>query len=92
MQKTPKPPKFNFEDMKAEATSPDPAVRKRVFTEYFERFEEFPSYLFDNTHHVDELLLQTIRDLSKDPATSKNMQRGIVALLQRLPTVDGGTM
>ena len=88
MQKQAKPPKFNFDEMKAEATSPDPAVRKKIFTEYFERFEEFPSYLFDNTDKIDSLLYQTIQDILKDPATTKNMQKGISALMQRLPSVD----
>jgi hypothetical protein len=86
MQKQAKQPKFNFAEMKAEATSPDPAVRKKMFTEYFERFEEFPSYLFDNTHSIDPQLHQTIQDISKDPATTKNMHKGIEALRQRLPS------
>lgn len=86
MQKTVKPPKFNFEDMKAAATSPDPAVRKKVFTEYFERFEEFPSYLFDSTHSIDPQLYQTIQDIQKDPATTKSMHKGIETLMQRLPS------
>ena len=41
--------KFDFEELKAGAMSADPRTRKDVFKEYFERFEEFPSYLFDNS-------------------------------------------
>lgn len=79
--------KFDFEEMKAAATHSDPAVRKKVFKEYFEQFEEFPSYLFDNTYKIDEMLLSTIQDLEKDPETSKSMHKGIVDLLRRLPSV-----
>jgi hypothetical protein len=86
--KTPKQPKFNFEEMKTGATSQNPAVRKKAFEEYFERFEEFPSYLFDNSQRIDSQLLQTIQDLIKDPETSKTMQKAIATLMQRLPSVE----
>lgn len=79
-----KKPRLRFTDIKDAATSPDPLVRKRMFEEYFERFEEFPSYLFDNEHGVDSRLRETIADLQKDPNTSKAMQRGIEALIMRL--------
>jgi hypothetical protein len=82
--KEPKPPKFNFEEMKAGATSENIAVRKKTFLEYFERFEEFPSYLFDNSETIDSRLLQTIQELSSDPSTSNKMQKGITILMQRL--------
>jgi hypothetical protein len=85
MQKVPKQPRFNFEILKAEATSMNPAIRKKTFKEYFERFEEFPSYLFDNTERIDGRLSDTIRDLANDPETSKTMHRGIAALMLRLP-------
>ncbi len=78
--------KFNFEEMKTAATSKDPLVRKSVFSEYFERFGEFPSYLFDNENGLDEQLSQTIEDLKKDPETTDAMQKGIVILLGRLPS------
>lgn len=71
--------------MKAAAAHKDPAVRKQAFIEYFERFQEFPSYLFDNASKIDENLYQTMQDLLKDPATTKEMQKGIEALLDRLP-------
>ena len=77
--------KFNYEALKAAATSADPAVRKQMFIEYFERFEEFPSYLFDNNDAVDARLRETIQDLSNDPETSREMRKGIDLLLQRLP-------
>lgn len=80
-----KKPKFSFEELKAAATSLNAKVRKKVFEEYFERFEEFPSYLFDNENGIDERLYQTIRDLQSDPETTKNMQKGIEVLLNRLP-------
>jgi hypothetical protein len=86
MQKPPKQAKFNFEELKTTATSPDPAVRKQTFIEYFERFEEFPSYLFDNSEKIDDRLFQTIQDLKKDPGTSTLMQKGLEILLNRLPT------
>ena len=82
--KKPKQEKFDFEKMKSEAMHKDPAVRKKVFIEYFERFEEFPSYLFDNNEKMDERLSNTIRDLKEDPETPKAMLKGIEALLDRL--------
>ena len=87
MQKTQKPEKFNFEKLKAEATSGDAAIRKRTFKEYFERFEEFPSYLFDNSQKIDSLLYETIQDLMNDSETTKAMQKGIAILMARLPAV-----
>lgn len=78
--------KFSFEKLKAAATSEDPVVRKNIFIEYFERFEEFPSYLFDNTEEIDKMFLQTIRDIENDVNTSELMHKGIVALMRRLPT------
>lgn len=87
MVKAQKFPKFSFDKLKAEATSPDPDIRKKTFQEYFERFSEYPSYLFDNTDKIDSILLQTIEDLKKDPETSDAMQKGLVALLNRLPAI-----
>jgi len=74
--------------MKAAATSTDSDVRKNVFIEYFERFGEFPSYLFDNENGIDDLLSQTIEDLQKDPAITIAMKKGIDLLLGRLPSQD----
>ena len=82
-----KPAKFNFEEMKAGATSPNPALRKKTFQEYFERFEEFPSYLFDSGETVDSRLQQTIQELSSDPTTPKTMQKAIQSLIERLPSL-----
>jgi hypothetical protein len=84
--KEPKQAKYNFETMKAAASSKDPAVRKQAFIEYFERFHEFPSFLFDNESKIDETLYQTMQDLIKDPETTKDMHKGIDALLGRLPS------
>lgn len=81
----PKQAKFNFEEMRFAATHKDRIVRKKIFIEYFERFEEFPSYLFDNETKIDERLSETIEDLLRDPETSKAMHKGIALLLQRLP-------
>jgi len=81
----PKPTKYNFEKMKAAATSDNPSVRKAIFFEYFERFGEFPSYLFENEEKIDSRLQKTIDDLRKDPNTTKEMQKGIEVLLNRLP-------
>ena len=78
--------KFNFEEMKKAATSDNPQTRKMIFIEYFTRFGEFPSYLFDNEKGVDEQLSQTIADLKNDPETPSAMQKGIVLLLSRLPS------
>lgn len=78
--------KFSFDELKADATSDDPTTRKNMFKKYFERFEEFPSYLFDNTEGIDRLLLQTIRDIANDSSTSEQMQKGIVTLMERLPS------
>jgi len=82
----PKKEKFDFKTMKDAATSDKPAVRKQAFVDYFERFAEFPSYLFDNQKQIDERLLATIRDLLKDPETTKEMHKGIQALMGRLPS------
>jgi oligoendopeptidase F len=86
MADTEKKSKFNFEELKAGATSPDAKVRRKAFEEYFERFEEFPSYLFDNTNGVDTMLAETIRDIENDPETPKNMRKGIEVLMMRLPS------
>ncbi len=82
---TPKKEKFDFEKMKAGATSDDPRVRKEAFVDYFERFKEFPSYLFDNEYKIDARLAVTIRDISRDTNVSKDLLEGISALLRRLP-------
>ena len=84
--KEPKREKFDFETMKAAAAHKDPAVRKQAFIQYFERFEEFPSYLFDNEQRIDERLFETMQDLIKDSETTKAMHKGIEALLERLPS------
>ena len=81
-----KPAKYNFEKMKSAATSDNPSIRKAVFLEYFERFGEFPSYLFENEGAVDARLQRTIDDLRKDPTTTTAIQKGIDALLLRLPS------
>lgn len=86
IEKEPKREKFDFETMKAAAANTNPAIRKVAFIEYFERFEEFPSYLFDNEQKIDESLYRTMQDLIKDPETSKAMHKGIEALLERLPS------
>jgi dephospho-CoA kinase len=86
MQKVPKQEKFDFEKMKARATSQNAAIRKRTFKEYFERFQEFPSYLFDNSEKIDDLLYQTIQDLLQDAETTKAMHKGIEILMMRLPS------
>jgi hypothetical protein len=85
-QKPPKPEKFNFEILKAEATSENRDVRKKIFKDYFERFEEFPSYLFDNSDKIDSRLSETIQDLTNDPETTKAMHKGIAVLMMRLPS------
>ena len=84
-EQKPKAEKFNFEKMKAAAMHDDPSVRKSMFIEYFERFDEFPSYLFDNEHEMDSRLYRTMQDIQNDPKTSRAMQKGIEALMQRLP-------
>lgn len=86
MADTEKKSRFNFEALKAGATSGDAKTRKKVFEEYFERFEEFPSYLFDNSNGIDVMLAETIRDIENDPEISKSMRKGIEALMMRLPS------
>ena len=76
--------KFDFEKMKSAALSPEPAVRKAAFLEYFERFSEFPSYLFDNEQKIDDGFLATILDIEKDPEMTKPILMGIAALRDRL--------
>jgi|GEM_PF-811012 hypothetical protein len=85
LEKNTKRAKFDFEHMKEGSTHKDAAVRKRTFIEYFERFEEFPSYLFDNETNIDARLYETIQDLLKDPELSKAIRDGVGALLLRLP-------
>ena len=87
MAKAEKKIKFNFAELNAGATSTNPNVRKKTFQEYFEKFQEFPSYLFDNSQGIDSTLKQTIQDLEKDPETTEAMQKGLALLLQRVPTV-----
>ena len=81
-----KVPKFDFEVMKSAATHEDQRVRKAAFIEYFERFGEFPSYLFDNEVKMDSRLSATIQELQRDPETPKNMLKGIESLIERLPS------
>ena len=77
--------KFNFEELKTAATSENPETRKKIFEEYFEQFEEFPSYLFDNENSIDKKLSETISDIENDPETSARMRKGIAQMLNRLP-------
>ncbi len=84
MQKRDKKQRFSFEEMKAAATSSNAETRKKVFAEYFEQFEEFPSYLFDNENGTDVRLTQTIEDLKNDPEITEKMRKGIDLLMQRL--------
>lgn len=84
--RVPKKKKFDFEKMKAAALSDDSAVRKAEFIEYFERFNEFPSFLFDNQRSIDPRLKATIQDLSVDKNSSQALLNGIKALLCRLPS------
>lgn len=86
MADTEKKSKFNFEELRAGATSQNAKARRKAFEEYFERFEEFPSYLFDNSNGIDTMLAETIRDIENDPETPKNMRKGIEALMMRLPS------
>lgn len=86
MSKAEKKPRFSFDELKMAATSLNAKVRKKVFEEYFERFEEFPSYLFDNENGIDERLYQTIQDIQGDPESTKTMLKGIEILLNRLPS------
>ena len=85
---TPQKEKFSYEKLKADATSSDPKVRKEIIKEYYERFEEFPSYLFDNDNGIDSRLLETIRDIKNDPDTTEAMQKGITALMNRIPLLE----
>ena len=89
--KAEKKAKFNFEELKTAATSENPELRKKVFEEYFEQFEEFPSYLFDNTDRIDKKLSETISDIENDPDTSARMRKGIVQMLNRLPARNDST-
>ena len=82
----PKRGKFDFEIMKAAATHDDIVVRKQAFIEYYERFQEFPSYLFDNEVKIDAKLYATVQALLQDVATSPEMVKDISALLHRLPS------
>jgi len=84
MEKREKKQRFSFDEMKEAATSANADVRKKVFLEYFEQFEEFPSYVFDNENGTDTRLSQTIQDLNDDPETSEKMRKGIALLIERL--------
>lgn len=86
MQKREKKPRFRFEELRTAATSLNAKIRKKVFEEYFEMFEEFPSYLFDNSNGIDSRLSETIQDIENDPETSEKMRKGITLLLRRLPS------
>lgn len=82
----PKQEKFDFEKMKTAATHQDSSIRKKCFTEYFERFAEFPTYLFDLEPQIDARLVETIDDILRDPATTIDVRKGIDVLLARLPS------
>lgn len=85
MDKTAKKPKFSFEKLKEEATSPNVRIRMASFRAYFEQFEELPSYLFDNERRIDDMLLETVNALQKDSGTSTAMKKALVLLLERMP-------
>lgn len=85
-EKQPKAERFEYEKMRQAATHPDPTIRKRIFIEYFERFAEFPSYLFDNQHGIDPMLQKTIDDIRADVDTPKNVLLGLDSLMMRLPS------
>lgn len=72
--------------MKKAATSSDRGTRKEAFMEYFEEFQEFPSYLFENESKIDSRLFETMQDILKDPAISKVVRMGVDTLLMRLPS------
>ena len=86
LPEAPKKEKFDFEKMKAASTSDNPANRKAAFIEYFERFNEFPSFLFDNEQEIDPRLAATIRDLANEECSSKALLDGVTALRNRLPS------
>ena len=86
MQKSAKKPRFSYEELRIAATSLNAKIRKKMFEDYFEMFEEFPSYLFDNSNGIDRLLSETIQDIENDPSTSEKMRKGITVLLQRIPS------
>jgi hypothetical protein len=77
--------KFDFDVMKSAATSEDANIRKQGFIDYFDRFEEFPTYLFETQSGIEERLLVTMGDILHDPESSTKMKRGIEMLLERLP-------
>lgn len=85
-QTSEKKDKFDFEKMKTASTHEDPVIRKAAFIDYFERFQEFPSFLFDNEQATDPRLTVTIRDLSADESSSKALLDGIASLVRRLPS------
>lgn len=78
-------PKYSFADMKIAAMSDDRDVRKKEFCAYFERFGEFPSFLFDTESGIDKRLLDTIADLKSDPLSTDELKNGLARLMQRLP-------
>lgn len=88
VEKRENPPRerFDFEKMKASATSDNASIRKRAFIEYFERFKEFPSYLFETADRVDPRLSTTIQQLQEDPTTPALMRAGLDTLVRRLPS------
>ena len=86
MKEIKRKPRFSFAELKTAATSLNAEIRRKVFEEYFEQFEEFPSYLFDNTNGMDSRLSQTIQSLTDDPETSEKMRKCIALLLNRLST------
>lgn len=85
MDKPVKKQRFDFVVMKAGATSDNSKTRKKAFEQYFEQFGEFPSYLFDNEHEIDQRLAETIEQLKSDPATPSNMRKAIELMIERLP-------
>lgn len=80
-----KPKKFDFEELRVTATSSQRSERKAIFLEYFERFHEYPSYLFDNEREIDADLWQTAQDILADSALSREVKKGVDDMLNRLP-------
>jgi hypothetical protein len=87
-QRDPKKSKYNFEELKAGATSPDVETRAAAFRDYFERFEEYPSFLFDNERQLDPRLAETVQYMQSHGETSEKMLQGLKLMLDRLPSSD----
>ena len=78
------------DSLEARAVHLNPKIRKAAFEEYFEKYEDLPYTLFNNSDGMDERLAQTLGELAADANTPSRLKDQVLILqaeiLQRKQT------